>query len=123
MKKDGASSNSSACRSAGTRSTPMASKGIVNRDQRRRELNQKYAAKRAALKAELKKAWGDPKRVAEIYDELRKLPLNSSPTRIHNRCLVTGRPKAYIRKFGLSRITMREYAHRGLLPGVTKSSW
>ncbi|GIW19365.1 30S ribosomal protein S14 [Tepidiforma flava] len=101
----------------------MASKGIVNRDLRRRQLNEKYAGKRAAIKAELKKSWGDPKRVAELYDELRKLPLNSSPTRIHNRCLVTGRPKAYIRKFGLSRITFREYAHRGLLPGVTKSSW
>jgi small subunit ribosomal protein S14 len=101
----------------------MASKGIVNRDRRRRELNEKYAGRRAAIKAELKKAWGDPRRVAELYDELRKLPLNSSPTRIHNRCLVTGRPKAYIRKFGLSRITMREFAHRGFLPGVNKSSW
>ena len=62
-------------------------------------------------------------KVAAIYAELHKLPLNSSPTRIHNRCLVTGRPKGYIRRFGLSRITMREYAHLGLLPGVTKSSW
>jgi len=101
----------------------MASKGIVNRDNRRRELNAKYASRRAAIKAELKQSWEDPAKVAQLYVELQKLPLNSSPTRIHNRCLVTGRPKGYIRRFGLSRITMREYAHLGLLPGVTKSSW
>ncbi|GMV84360.1 MAG: 30S ribosomal protein S14 [Dehalococcoidia bacterium] len=101
----------------------MASKGIVNRDNRRKELNARYAARRAELKRELKKSWDDPAKVAALYDELRKLPLNSSPTRIHNRCIVTGRPKGYIRRFGLSRITMREYAHLGLLPGVTKSSW
>lgn len=101
----------------------MASKGIVNRDNRRRELNAKYAGRRAELKAEMKKSWDDPRRVQELQAELQKLPLNSSPTRIHNRCLVTGRPKGYIRRFGLSRITMREYAHLGLLPGVTKSSW
>ncbi len=101
----------------------MASKGIVNRDNMRRALNEKYAGKRIELKRELKKSWDDPARVAEIYDQLRKLPLNSSPTRIHNRCVVTGRPKGYIRRFGLSRITFREMAHKGLLPGVTKSSW
>lgn len=101
----------------------MASKGIVNRDNRRRELNAKYAPRRAELKAELKKSWNDPQKVDQLQKELQKLPLNSSPTRIHNRCLVTGRPKGYIRRFGLSRITMREYAHLGFLPGVTKSSW
>jgi small subunit ribosomal protein S14 len=101
----------------------LASKGIVNRDNRRRELNAKYAARRAELKAELKKSWNDPQKVDQLQKELQKLPLNSSPTRIHNRCLVTGRPKGYIRRFGLSRITMREYAHLGFLPGVTKSSW
>ena len=52
-----------------------------------------------------------------------KLPLNSRPTRLHNRDMITGRPKAYIRRFGLSRITFRELAHKGFLPGVTKSSW
>ncbi len=101
----------------------MASKGIINRDKRRRELYEKYKERRQQLKAELKKAWGDPQRVAEIYAELRKLPLNSSPTRLKNRDMIDGRPRAYIRKFGLSRIRFREYAHRGLLPGVTKSSW
>jgi small subunit ribosomal protein S14 len=101
----------------------MASKGIVNRDNRRRELHAKFAVRRRALKAQLRESWDDPKRVTELYDELRRLPLNSSPTRIHNRDLITGRPKAYMRKFGLSRITFRELAHRGLLPGVIKSSW
>ncbi len=101
----------------------MASKGIINRDARRRALNAKYAGQRAELKAELKKSWGNPERVAALYAQLRKLPLNSSPTRIHNRDMISGRPKAYIRRFGLSRITFRELAHKGYLPGVTKSSW
>jgi small subunit ribosomal protein S14 len=101
----------------------MASKGIVNRDQMRRDLNAKYAARRAEIKRQLHKSWDDPRKVDELYAQLRKLPLNSSPTRIHNRDFITGRPKGYIRKFGLSRITFRELAHRGLLPGVTKSSW
>ncbi len=101
----------------------MASKGIINRDLRRRALHDKYAARRAEIKAELKKSWGDPERVAELYTELRKLPLNSSPTRLKNRDVVTGRPRSYYRRFGLSRITLRELAHKGQLPGVTKSSW
>jgi small subunit ribosomal protein S14 len=101
----------------------MASKGIVNRDARRRALNAKYGPRRAELKAELQRSWDNPQRVSELYAELRKLPLNSSPTRIHNRDLINGRPKAYIRRFGLSRITFREFAHKGYLPGVTKSSW
>lgn len=101
----------------------MASIGIVNRDLERRRLNEKYAGRRRVLKEQLRHAWGDPQKVAELYDELRKLPLNSSPTRLHNRDLVTGRPKGYLRKFGLSRITFREMAHKGVLPGVVKSSW
>ncbi len=101
----------------------MASKGIVNRDLRRRQLHDKYADQRRAIKEELRHSWENPQKVAQLYAELRKLPLNSSPTRLHNRDFVTGRPRAYIRKFGLSRITFRELAHRGFLPGVTKSSW
>ncbi len=101
----------------------MASKGIVNRDQRRRELHAKYASRRNALKEELRHSWEDPQKVAELYDQLRKLPLNSSPTRLKNRDFINGRPRAYIRKFGLSRITFRELAHKGVLPGVVKSSW
>ena len=101
----------------------MASKGIVLRDQRRRELNEKFRARRTALKEQLRKSWDNPAEVQRIQGELMKIPLNASPTRIHNRDYVTGRPKAYIRKFGLSRITFREMAHKGFLPGVTKSSW
>ena len=101
----------------------MASKGIVNRDARRRELNAKFSGRRATLKEEMRHSWDNPQRVAELYDQLRKLPLNSSPTRLKNRDFVTGRPRAYIRRFGLSRITFREMAHKGLLPGVVKSSW
>ena len=101
----------------------MASKGIVLRDLRRRELHEKYRAKRAELKEQLRKSWDNPQEASRLQAELMKLPLNSSPTRLHNRDYVTGRPKAYIRKFGLSRITFREMAHKGFLPGVTKSSW
>ena len=101
----------------------MASKGIVNRDQHRRDLHAKFSARRKALKEQLRESWENPQRVAELYSELRKLPLNSSPTRLHNRDVINGRPKGYIRKFGISRITFREMAHRGLLPGVIKSSW
>jgi small subunit ribosomal protein S14 len=101
----------------------VAAKGIINRDLRRKQLHAKYAARRAAIKEEMRHSWDNPQKVAQLYAELHKLPLNSSPTRLHNRDFVTGRPKAYIRKFGLSRITFRELAHRGFLPGVTKSSW
>jgi small subunit ribosomal protein S14 len=101
----------------------VARKSNIARDKKRKAMYEQYAERRASLKKELTSAWGDPETVAQLQAELRKLPLNSSPTRLHNRCMVTGRPKAYIRKFGLSRITFRELAHLGYLPGVTKSSW
>ncbi len=71
----------------------------------------KYAAKRAALKA------------AGDYEGLQKLPLNSNPIRMHNRCKLSGRPKGYMRQFGISRIDFREMALKGLIPGVKKASW
>jgi small subunit ribosomal protein S14 len=89
----------------------MAKKSIVVRDQKRRKMHDKYAAKRAELKA-----LGDA-------EGLAKLPRNSSPTRLKNRCNETGRPRAYMRQFGLSRISFRERASKGEIPGVTKSSW
>ncbi len=89
----------------------MAKKSIVARDLKRQKMIQKYAAKRAELK-EL----GD-------LEGLAKLPRNSSPTRWKNRCFETGRPHAYMRQFGLSRISFREHANKGEIPGVTKSSW
>ena len=89
----------------------MAKKSIVARDLKRQKMIQQYAAKRAELK-EL----GD-------LEGLAKLPRNSSPTRWKNRCVETGRPRAYMRTFGLSRLSFREHASRGEIPGVTKSSW
>lgn len=89
----------------------MAKKSIVARDLKRRKMYEKYAAKRAELKA-----LGD-------LEGLAKLPRNSSPTRLKNRCLETGRPHGYMRTFGLSRIAFREHASKGEIPGVTKASW
>lgn len=89
----------------------MAKKSMIARDAKRQKMIQKYAAKRAELK-EL----GD-------LDGLQKLPLNSSPTRWKNRDVLSGRPRGYMRKFGLSRINFREKAVKGEIPGITKSSW
>lgn len=89
----------------------MAKKSIVYRDKKRMKMIDKYAAKRAELKA-----MGD-------YEGLHLLPRNSSPTRRKNRCNETGRPRAYMRTFGLSRISFREHASKGEIPGVTKASW
>jgi small subunit ribosomal protein S14 len=89
----------------------MAKKSIVARDLKRQKLIQKYSAKRAELKS-----LGD-------LEGLAKLPRNSSPTRWTNRCVETGRPHGYMRTFGLSRISFREHASKGEIPGVTKASW
>ena len=89
----------------------MAKTSIVARDAKRQKMVKQYAAKRAELK-EL----GD-------YEGLAKLPRNSSRTRLTNRCVETSRSRGYMRQFGLSRISFREHASRGEIPGVTKSSW
>jgi small subunit ribosomal protein S14 len=89
----------------------MAKKSWLERNKKRIALAKRYADKRAELKAK-----GD-------YIGLAKLPRNSSPVRIVNRCRVTGRRRAYMRKFGFSRLTFREAALNGLIPGVTKASW
>lgn len=89
----------------------MARKSNIARDLKRQKMIAKYAAKRAELK-EL----GD-------LDGLQKLPRNSSPSRFKNRCVETGRPHAYMRQFGLSRISFREHASKGEIPGITKASW
>ena len=89
----------------------MARKSNLARDKKRAKMIDKYAAKRAELK-EL----GD-------YEGLAKLPRNSSPTRRKNRCVETGRPHAYMRQVGLSRLSFREHASKGEIPGVTKASW
>jgi small subunit ribosomal protein S14 len=101
----------------------MAKQSKIARNEHRKRLVEKYKEKRAELKAII----GDPKvseeSRLEAYRALRRLPRDSSPTRVRNRCNVTGRPRGYYRKFGLSRIAMRDLALRGDLPGVTKSSW
>ncbi|TMW72745.1 30S ribosomal protein S14 [Alteribacter natronophilus] len=89
----------------------MAKKSMVARQKKRERLVAQYAEKRRELKEK-----GD-------YAALAKLPRNSSPTRLNNRCMVTGRPRGYMRKFELSRIKFRELAHKGQVPGVKKSSW
>ncbi len=89
----------------------MAKESMKARELKREKLVIKYAEKRAELKAE-----GD-------WEALQKLPRNSSAVRLHNRCKLTGRPKGYMRQFGLSRINFREMAANGLIPGVRKASW
>ncbi len=89
----------------------MAKKSSIARDLKRKNLIRKYAAKRAILKA------------AGDQEGLAKLPLNSSPSRHKNRDSVTGRPRAYMRRFGMSRISFREAASKGEIPGIVKSSW
>jgi small subunit ribosomal protein S14 len=89
----------------------MAKESMKAREVKREKLIEKYAEKRAKLKAE-----GD-------YQALSRLPRNSNPIRLHNRCLITGRPKGYMRQFGISRIQFREMASKGLIPGIKKASW
>ena len=101
----------------------MARKSNVHRDLKRERLYQRHKDKRAELKAKLKNAGDDPQARWDLQVQLQKLPRNSSPTRRKNRCSATGRSRAYMRKFGLSRITFRELASLGYLPGIRKSSW
>ena len=101
----------------------MAKLSQVLRDRKRDKLIQKYAEKRAELRAKLKDPELDPEEKFEVMEALTKLPRNSCPARKTRRCQVTGRSKAVYRKFGLSRIMLRELALSGDLPGVTKSSW
>ena len=101
----------------------MAKKSAIQRDLKRRRLIAKFAKKRAELKAILANPETSNEEFYKAQAKLTKLPKNSAPIRARNRCSITGRPRAHIRKFGLSRITFRELASKGKLPGVTKSSW
>lgn len=100
----------------------MANQAMIQRELKRQRLVMKYAKKRAHLKEQIKQA-SSLKEKLDLHRKLQQLPKNSSRVRLHNRCLVTGRPKGYFRDFGLSRHVLREMAHQGLLPGVRKSSW
>ena len=99
----------------------MAKESMKAREVKRANLAKKYAAKRAALKEVINT--GNPEEAYEAARKLQSLPLNSNPIRMHNRCKLTGRPKGYIRLFGISRIQFREMASQGLIPGVKKASW
>ncbi|MDO9260592.1 MAG: 30S ribosomal protein S14 [Flavobacteriaceae bacterium] len=89
----------------------MAKESMKAREAKRQKLVAKFAAKRKELKA------------AGDYVALQNIPKNASPVRLHNRCKLTGRPKGYMRTFGISRVTFREMANQGLIPGVRKASW
>jgi small subunit ribosomal protein S14 len=99
----------------------MAKKSMIEREKKRQGLVAKYAQKRAALKEQFASAPQEEK--MDIHRQIQRLPRNSAPNRVRNRCWVTGRSRGYFRDFGLSRHVLREMAHEGLLPGVTKSSW
>ncbi|MBE7442990.1 MAG: 30S ribosomal protein S14 [Flavobacteriales bacterium] len=89
----------------------MAKESMKARERKREAMVEKFAEKRAALKK------------AGDWDALQKLPKNSSKVRLHNRCKLTGRPRGYMRQFGISRVTFREMASSGLIPGIRKASW
>ena len=92
----------------------MAKESMKAREVKRRKMVSLWEERRAALKKQ-----GDE----EAYRELQKMPRNASPVRLHNRCSMTGRPRGYMRQFGISRIQLREMASKGLIPGVKKASW
>lgn len=101
----------------------MAKKSSIERNDKRRRLVAKYADKRAEYKRKLLDPDLPDEEFFTIQRKLAKLPRNSSPIRVRNRCSMSGRPRAYLGKFGLSRISFRECASRGEIPGVTKASW
>ena len=100
----------------------MAKKSMIFRDIKRAKTVAKYAAKRAELKQIIKSS-NDTEAVAAAVEKLAKLPRNASPSRMRNRCNLTGRPHGYYRKFGLGRNKLREAAMRGEIPGLHKASW
>ena len=101
----------------------MPKTSAIERNEKRKKLSAKFAAKRAEFKAMLINPAATDVEFYAAQKKLQKLPRNSSPTRIRNRCSLSGRPRAFIGKVGVSRITFRELALSGKIPGVTKSSW
>lgn len=100
----------------------MAKKSMIEREKKRQKIVAKYADKRQALLEQFEQATSQREKL-EIHRQIQQLPRASAPTRLHNRCWVTGRSRGVYRDFGLSRHVLREWAHQGLLPGVVKSSW
>ncbi len=101
----------------------MARKAKIVGNQKRIAMVEKFKAKRLALKKQVIDPNLSPEEKGEAMRKLQSLPRDASPIRVRNRCVVTGRSRGYLRMFGLSRIQFRELSHRGLVPGVTKSSW
>jgi small subunit ribosomal protein S14 len=101
----------------------MAKLALINRDEKRREMVKKYAAKRAALEAVINDINRSDEERFEARLKLQALPRNSSPVRLRNRCKLTGRPRGVYRKFGLGRSKLRDFVMRGEVPGMTKASW
>ncbi len=95
---------------------------MIEREKKRQLLVTKYSKKRQFLKQQMQMVSSLEEKL-NLHRKLQNLPRNSAAVRLHNRCVLTGRPKGYFRDFALSRHTLREMAHQGLLPGVTKSSW
>jgi small subunit ribosomal protein S14 len=101
----------------------MAKMAVINREQKRREMVAKFAAKRALLIAAIENTKLSEEERAAARLKLQSLPRNSSPVRLRNRCALTGRPRGTFKKFGLGRIKLREFAMRGEIPGIVKASW
>ncbi|MXY40781.1 MAG: 30S ribosomal protein S14 [Rhodospirillaceae bacterium] len=101
----------------------MAKKSAIEKNDKRRRLVAKFADKRAALRAMAKDASLPPEERFKARLKLNELPKNGAATRVRNRCAVSGRPRGYYRKFGISRIALRDLGSKGQLPGVVKSSW
>jgi small subunit ribosomal protein S14 len=101
----------------------MAKKAVINREQRRRAMVEKFAAKRALLIATIENTKVSDEERADARLKLQALPRDSSPVRLRNRCALTGRPRGTFKKFGLGRIKLREFAMRGEIPGIVKASW
>lgn len=101
----------------------MAKKSMIERERRRAKTVKRYAKKRATLKAVIRSVSASDEERLEALAKLSALPRDASPTRLRNRCVITGRPHGYYRKFGLARNKLREAAMRGEIPGLTKASW
>lgn len=101
----------------------MAKTSKVKKNEQRMAIVAKYAARRSELKAVIKNPLSTDEQRAEAYMAIRKMPRDASSTRVRNRCAMSGRPRAHLRPFGLSRIAFREMALSGLIPGVRKASW
>ena len=101
----------------------MAKLSLINRDEKRRALVKKFAKRREALTAIVNNTKVSDEDRFAARQKLQQLPRNANPTRLRNRCALTGRPRGYFRKFGLGRNKLREYAMRGEIPGIVKASW